>query len=202
MKKLIIAILLFPLISFSQDYSEVVQVEGKNLSELYTSAREWFALTFKSANDVIQMDDPVSGKLIGKGSTHVSENYISGKGLMAVPIAMEWYPNFTIKVEVREGRYKCDITDITIKSTSEYLGTVETSYQSYLEMIDFYKNASDPDWLMQNPPEGHKVGKSLAKATSQAYAATYKMILQTDENIKAIMEDLQKSMKTKSNNDW
>lgn len=203
MKKLVlIALIALPLFSFSQEYSEVVQAEGKTTDQLYSIAREWFALTFKSANDVLQMDDPVAGKLIGKGSVYVSESFVSGKGLTAVPINLEWYPGFTIKIEVREGRYKCDITDITVTSSAPVMGTVEQPYQNYLDNIDYYKNGSNPEWLIQNPPQGIKIGKTTAKTAAQTNQAIIKMMNQTEQKIIALMKDLETAMTKAPDDDW
>lgn len=60
-------VLFLPFISNAQQYTEVVNANGKSSDQLYSTAREWFAESFKSANNVLQMDDPVAGKLIGKG---------------------------------------------------------------------------------------------------------------------------------------
>lgn len=83
---------------------EVVQVEGASPTALYTAARTWFATEYTSANDVIQMDDPEAGVVVGRGQFTFS----TGK-LMTVcytgPVT------YTIKVEVREARYKVEVTD-------------------------------------------------------------------------------------------
>ena len=61
MKKLaLLLFLFFPFYANSQSYSKVIEVPGKTADHLYSSAREWFALTFKSANNVLQMDDSES----------------------------------------------------------------------------------------------------------------------------------------------
>ncbi|MFA9371888.1 MAG: DUF4468 domain-containing protein [Labilibaculum antarcticum] len=107
MKKILIAFMLLCSVSaFAKEYTEVVEVPGKNADQLYSTAREWFAETFKSADDVLQMDDPVAGKLIGKGLVKVP--IVSGKYSVATNM------RFTIKVFVKDGRYKCDITNILI----------------------------------------------------------------------------------------
>lgn len=46
-----------PLEKRKVSYSEVVQVEGATQSELYKRAKVWFVNAFRSANDVIQLDD-------------------------------------------------------------------------------------------------------------------------------------------------
>src|SRR5687768_10177439 len=56
-------------------FSEVVKIENATKDELFTRAREWFAKTFVSAQNVLQMDDRVSGKLIGKGSYGHNTHY-------------------------------------------------------------------------------------------------------------------------------
>lgn len=202
MKKLFFFLLFIPLLTISQEYSEVIQVEGKSTDQLYSSAREWFALTFNSANDVLQMDDPVAGKLIGKGSIHLSESYVAGKGLTAVPITLEWYPSFTIKVEVREGRYKCDVTDIIVKDIGTPIGTIEQPYQVYIDSLNYYKNGRNPEWLLNNPPGGIKVGKTTARYVAQANEAAYKMILNIEKKVIALMDELEKAMKSNVNDDW
>lgn len=61
-------------------------------NELYSKTKEWFAKSFKSANDVIQMDDKEAGIIIGKG------NFSDRKSCGII--------NFTLKVQVKDGRYK------------------------------------------------------------------------------------------------
>ena len=162
MKNLFLLCLFIPLFSFSQQYSEVVEIPDKTAENLYATAREWFALSFKSANDVLQMDDAVAGKLIGKGSTHVSESYITA-GLVKVPIQIDWNVKFAISIFVKDGRYKYDITDILINVPGEILqvgsGTMtvpetEVPFENHLRQKEYYKNASDPDWLYANPVQG------------------------------------------------
>jgi len=46
----------------------VIQAQGKNVAELYPMIKAWAAITYNSANAVIQMDDPQNGILICKGA--------------------------------------------------------------------------------------------------------------------------------------
>lgn len=95
-------------------YTEVVYVDSTiNKLELYSRAREWFAKTYKSSTNVLQMDDKESGKLVGKALMHVyhralGSDYKSG------------YVNYTISVYLKDGRYKYEITDFF--HTGEYVG--------------------------------------------------------------------------------
>lgn len=69
---MLLAILL-PFLGISQtstlnkEIVKVIELEDINKSTLYSNALSFFANNFKSANDVIQMKDESSGKVIGKG---------------------------------------------------------------------------------------------------------------------------------------
>lgn len=128
MKKLFIAfMLLFSLSAYSKEYTEVVTVEGKNSDQLYSSAREWFAETFKSAKDVLQMDDPVAGKLIGKGMGDI--NVKAGM----VPVTLDY--EFQVKIFVKDGRYKYTIDNIATVSDG-----VKTNYEEFEQAKEKFKN--------------------------------------------------------------
>jgi hypothetical protein len=76
-------------------FQGVVQVEGAKAQELYTLAKLWVAKSFRSAKDVIQLDDPANGVLIAKGS------HEEGYGFSTTV----WF-HYTLTVEVKDGRYR------------------------------------------------------------------------------------------------
>jgi hypothetical protein len=82
-------------------YEGIIKVDDATAADLYVKASEWFAMTFNSANNVIQMQDKDAGKIIGKG---------------AIKVEKSGYPNgvfdFTIKFSSKEGRCRYIITDI------------------------------------------------------------------------------------------
>src|SRR5665647_1743863 len=97
MKNLIlITLLLIPCFSFAQEvqlpinpktqkieYTDLVKVDSTLTSdELYTRARSWFATAFKSANNVIQMEDKSSGIIIGKGTILTHKTFYVPQGLV------------------------------------------------------------------------------------------------------------------------
>jgi hypothetical protein len=65
-------------------YSEVVYVDSlADKQELFSRTREWFAKTYNSSNNVIQMEDKENGKIVGKALIQVyhkvlGANYPSG----------------------------------------------------------------------------------------------------------------------------
>jgi hypothetical protein len=86
-------------------YTEVINVDSSvSKLELYSRAREWFAKAYNSSQNVIQMDDKESGKIVGKALTRVyhkalGSNYPSG------------YINYTISLYLKDGKYKYEITN-------------------------------------------------------------------------------------------
>jgi hypothetical protein len=86
-------------------YSDVIMVDSSvTKNELFSRAREWFAKTYNSSTDVVQMEDKENGKLVGKALTQVyhkamGSNYPSG------------HINYTISLYFKDGRYKYEITN-------------------------------------------------------------------------------------------
>src|SRR5690606_17454969 len=103
-------------------FTEVVQVEGVDAADLYTRAKLWFTETYNSSKDVIQMDDKEAGVIVGKG---LSKLYIDFKSVQ-VPANML----YTVKVYLKDGRYKYEITDIRYENEpkAEYGNVITTTY--------------------------------------------------------------------------
>ena len=85
-------------------FDEVVPVDDISKDELYSRTREWFLNTYKSSEDVLELEDKEGGKLIGKAF-----NIIPIKTAFGVSNTRMWY---TIKVYFKENRYKTVLTDI------------------------------------------------------------------------------------------
>lgn len=131
MKKLSLSalLLLFCIVSFAQEaqfpinpktnkieYTAIVNVDSTVTSdELYTRARSWFATAFKSANNVIQMDDRSTGTIIGKGNFAIRPStYQIGSRI-----------SFTIKIQVKNGRYRYLVNDLSHTSPHGDGGNLE-----------------------------------------------------------------------------
>lgn len=181
MKELLLIFLLSPLFSIAQEYSEIVKVPNKTANQLYTSGREWFAESFKSANNVLQMEDPISGKLIGKGSLFIMLPYNSA--FVTVPIKLSI--TFTIKISVRDSTYKYDIGSIFIDNGGSH-------------SIDEYKNASTLEGARQVIEATGKRNPStkLIKQTAEFNAAIYEG---SSVEFKKTIESLKVKMETSDN---
>lgn len=188
MKKLFLLFAFLPFFSFAQVYSEVVEIPEKKAGQLYSMAREWFAKSFISADNALLMDDVVSGKIIAKGSVHISEDKVEH----------DWYANFTIKVEFKDGRYKSEISDISItRDVSEDSTGITTAFKKYLDKKDYYNTMSDPEWFISK----RKIGKAAAAAAALPNQFMYNSICKTETEMKDLLSKLQQAMK-KSEDDW
>lgn len=110
-KLLLITLLLIPLFSFSQEvkmneesglysFSEVINAEGKKKDELFALSKQWIALTYKSANDVIQSADKETGNIIAKGTS------IFASGLM-----YDGYIRHTLILDFKDDKIRFFVTD-------------------------------------------------------------------------------------------
>lgn len=99
--------------SFSQEpiaepltFSEVVKVDTSvSAKELYSRARTWFAETYRSAQDVIQMEDKEEGKIVAKGAIKYNSNVFVGS------LGTKGWIRYTLTIIVKDGRYKFDMTN-------------------------------------------------------------------------------------------
>lgn len=86
-------------------YSGIISVDSVNKSDLYNRALEWFAKSYNSSKDVLQIQDKEAGKLVGKASM---KSYITWMGSPY----HAGYVNYTISVYVKEGKYKYEIDNV------------------------------------------------------------------------------------------
>ena len=94
---------IFPFKDGKVNYSGVIQADRISKDELYKRTKRWFIDNYKSAKDVLQLDDKENGELIGKGYLETSWG------------ATTIYVGHTIKIQVKDGRYKYEITDFNVK---------------------------------------------------------------------------------------
>ena len=120
MKSFLIFILLLPLISMGQskeiplkdgeiNFSEVVLLDSTfKKNDLYINANKFFVDVYHSAKDVIQLDDKDAGIVIGKG---YFETLWKANFLITYQLQI-WH---TIKISIKDGSYKYEITDFRYK---------------------------------------------------------------------------------------
>jgi hypothetical protein len=133
MKKFIVTIsfVLAIIYSHSQNelsFSKVIQTDSIAKTNLFIAVNDWFATNYKSANDVIQMADKEAGTIIGKGT----EKYNYGKPSY---LCYDGYLNYTVKVYVKDNRFKVDLTNFVHKIN---LGNAPTCELGLLTNSEYY----------------------------------------------------------------
>lgn len=156
---------ILPLKDGKVTYVGIVQADSINKEELYKRTKRWFIDTYKSGKDVIQLDDKENGDLIGKG---FFETYW---GQQTINI---WQ---TIKVQVKDGRYRYEITDFNVKYY--YAGEFVTGNRN----IDMTLEAWDKSFSGRNNKRNE---------------------IYTDINSKvlSLIASLEKFVKSKPKDDW
>lgn len=94
-------------------FSKVVQADGKDKNAIYQSARMLIVEMFKSAKDVVQMDDSDKGIIIAKGWSAAPGGESDNCKI--------WY---TLKIQCRDGRYKVDVYQIKCTRPSDYVARI------------------------------------------------------------------------------
>lgn len=121
-------------------YTDVVQLKNVSATVLYKRAHDWFNTFYKNPADVIRESDSTKGTIVGKSRFKIF-NAPDKTGLRTdAGLIM-----YTIKVSVREGRYKYEVTELNQKAASyspleKWLDTSSQTYTKayvgYLEQVD------------------------------------------------------------------
>lgn len=104
--------ILFFLIIFSSlnaqeklKYTNVIHIEGASKDELFNRAYNWFVNSYRSANNVIQINDKQNGQITAKSLFNYNPNFFVGSG------PVKGYIRYTVSIYVKDGRFKYEITD-------------------------------------------------------------------------------------------
>ncbi len=90
---------------FAQEW-KVVEWDGKLQSEIRSSLKVWVADYFRSAKDVLQLDEP--DRIIVKGKADLNEKSVSGD--LSIPV--NYVMDFTIDFQLKDSKYRYLIKDI------------------------------------------------------------------------------------------
>jgi len=156
-------------------YQGIIEVEGLDKNKLYGQLREWVAVNYKSAKDVIQMDDPRLGKIVLKGL------YTYNLETMGTTFPNKVYHMITLEAKDGRFRYTIEITDVTT-------GTVD---QSILQ-----------DVLLPETPvkaNGKPYTGLILKNVQKQKAQHLERISTFKDNL---ISSLTKTSESKSDNDW
>ncbi len=98
-----------PMVNGKIMYTGVVSVDSASKKDdLFQRTKLWFVENYTSANDVIQMEDKENGIIVGKG-------YFEEMWQVTFYASMKVKVYHTIKMYVKDGRYRYEITDFNVK---------------------------------------------------------------------------------------
>ena len=120
-------------------FSKVIQTDSVGKTKIFTTINDWFATTYKSASDVIQMSDKEAGIIIGNGSMSY------GFGKLAYS-CYDGYIKYTIKIYVKDNKYKVELTNFMHSGNGPQcnLGIITTS--DVYTSSGMSKNAHNKVW--------------------------------------------------------
>lgn len=102
-----------------QNVVEIISLDGKNKDQIYEGSKVWLAKSFKSANSVIQYQNPETGSIIGKGNIQ-----FPCKGFIDCGAFGNDKVNFTIQIDVKDNKARLSISDITATSGTYVRGGI------------------------------------------------------------------------------
>lgn len=157
------------------DYEGVINCEGKKAIEIQRTLREWVAINFKSAQDVVQMDDENSSTIIVKGAHDFNTQ--------AASIVVANTLDFTLDLRFKDNRFKYKIT----------ITDVKTGIQKVTAMNDVM--------LKEVPvkPNGKPYKGMMLKSVNKNKE---KMLVEIREFKKSLIDRLNSINTSSKNNDW
>lgn len=96
-------------------FEKVYEVPGLNQAKIYDGARQWFAVSFRSANAVIQYEDKSVGTIIGKGSM----SYPCSGAMDCMAFAKSRV-EFTTRIDTKDGKLRVAYEDLVHKEDASY----------------------------------------------------------------------------------
>jgi hypothetical protein len=141
-------------------YRAVVQVPGATQAVLYARARKWFATAPGPTKIMLDTDDPVAGKISGKTSELVMQNFLGAN--VQVPL---WR---TITVQVKPGRFRYQITNFSLDNGKGL--TPVTPIENYLSPNELtFDSNGYPKPVLQSAIDAiQRSGRQQATAIRQA----------------------------------
>ena len=121
-------------------YLEVVQVPSVSTIDMFHRGLKWFNTFYKNPTDVIRESDSLRGKISGKARFKIY-NPADKTGLKTDAGNVE----YTITLNLKDGRFRYIITDINWKKASFYPAErwLDTTAQSYSEYYPHYLEQMD-----------------------------------------------------------
>lgn len=131
----------------------IVEIQGYEKNHIYDSVRMWIAENFKSAKKVIEYEDKNTGTIIGNGNIQ----YLC-QGIDCMAVDNKWRVFFTIRVDVKNNKFRITFTNLKYDSGQFRTGPVPLTKSAFIthkskllafgDEIKLYveQNSSKKDW--------------------------------------------------------
>jgi len=90
----------------SRSVEKVVPIQGKTKQQIFTKSIEWFMRSFVDGKSVIQLQDSVNGKIIGKG---FNASLYRCCGMYSIQCS------YTMIIDIKDNKIRVTFTDPIIK---------------------------------------------------------------------------------------
>ena len=178
MKYLLIASLIFNLANAQQvdtnEISIVKKLQGLDANQIYLRLNLVVNNVFKSADDIIQLNDPNLKKIVIRANAEIpvpNQNKIMyPNAIIEYPEEIMYHHKFTFNVECRDNRYKMKINF----NKGEFIGNTKSNPESpYLpimnptsgfiaEQVYFWRNEiQTKDWMLISKKKKQKLIKAI-----------------------------------------
>lgn len=158
-------------------------------AQLHSNARRWFALAFKDAQEVIQLDDNATHTIIGKGTSA-----FAGGG----------HIKYTIEINGKDGRFRASITDVRHVNPGKTYNAVLKTYVDNMEYGTIYRCdqcIALYQWRKAaHPQQTAKLAKDAKHCQSTLVPQVSATVTGLAASITAAM--LEKTASTQDGDDW
>lgn len=113
------------------EFVEVIEVPNKSLEEIYILSKEWIVENYKSANDVIQMDEKDAGKIIVKGIFVYND------------MGIDFNYHHTLKVDLKDAKVRISLGNLDLKFTWKNVPIEKPARQLIID--DLYMKNGKPN---------------------------------------------------------
>jgi hypothetical protein len=110
-------------VSQRYQYTEVVQADSSTKDALFTKVKEWIALSYRSMDAVMQLEDKETGKMIVKGN------------MVTTMFMQKAWLGHTLIFDFKNGKFRYAFTDFTYKSSNGQGYTYENYPKAFLKKL-------------------------------------------------------------------
>ena len=115
--------------------SEFVHEIQKPKKEVFSKAIEWTAKNFHRANNVIQLKDEETGKIVVHGTFEAVGKFVQPSNIP-----------FSMNIDIKDGKYRTQFEDLRSFHSSYRQTVIDSFEQLDLELFTFVSDDKTDEW--------------------------------------------------------